>query len=111
MTAVCFYTKGSRIMGFTVKGHSGYAEEGEDIVCAAITSAVRLAETTINDVFGLSASVKVGNDSVSLRLPGRLSEESEYACQGVLTGVMLYFTELRDEYPDHIEVMEAETQP
>ena len=59
MTEVTFHTEASRIVGFEVKGHSGYAEEGEDIVCAAITSAVRLTEATINDVLGLEASVKV----------------------------------------------------
>ncbi|MFR7477837.1 MAG: ribosomal-processing cysteine protease Prp, partial [Acutalibacteraceae bacterium] len=26
--------------GFTVKGHAGYSEEGSDIVCAAVSSAV-----------------------------------------------------------------------
>ena len=40
MTTVTFLTEESRIIGFDAKGHSGYAEEGEDIVCAAVTSAV-----------------------------------------------------------------------
>ena len=35
MTTVTFYTEGSRIIGFDASGHSGYAEEGGDIVCAA----------------------------------------------------------------------------
>ena len=30
-----------------------YASEGEDIVCAAVTSAVRLVECAVNDVLGL----------------------------------------------------------
>ena len=55
MTTIAFLTEGSRITGFDVKGHSGYAEAGEDIVCAAITSAVRLTEATVNDIFGLAA--------------------------------------------------------
>ena len=29
--------------GFSVSGHSGYGEEGGDIVCAAVSSAVSLA--------------------------------------------------------------------
>ena len=39
-------------MSFEVKGHSGYAEAGSDIVCAAVTSAVRLVECSLNDVLG-----------------------------------------------------------
>lgn len=50
MTTVTFLTEGKRIIGFDAKGHSGYAEAGSDIVCAAITSAVRLVDATVNDV-------------------------------------------------------------
>ena len=52
MTVVTFSSQGSRLVGFEVKGHSGYAGAGEDIVCAAVTSAVRLVEATVNDVMG-----------------------------------------------------------
>ena len=109
MTTVTFFTEGSRITGFDVKGHSGYAEAGTDIVCAAITSAVRLTEATVNDIFGLAATVKVRekSGSISLRLPGGLSDRDEHAVQGLLSGLMLYFSELHDEYPDNIEVLEA----
>ena len=57
MTTVVFRMEGDRITGFDAKGHSGYGTAGTDIVCAAVTSAVRLAETTVNDVLGLAASV------------------------------------------------------
>ena len=58
MTTVTFRSQGSRVIGFDVQGHSGYADAGADIVCAAITSAVRLVETTVNDVLGLAADRK-----------------------------------------------------
>ena len=76
MTTVAFHMDAGRIVGFTVKGHSGYAEEGSDIVCAAVTSAVRLTECTVNDVLGLEASVKVKEKdaSITLRLPGGLGQ-------------------------------------
>ena len=109
MTTILFHTAGNRIVGFDAKGHSGYAEEGADIVCAAITSTVRLVETTVNDVMGLAASVKVHSksDTIEFRLPGGLSATAESTCQALLTGMMLYLTQLHDEYPENIEVMEA----
>lgn len=109
MTTVTFLTEERRIIGFDAVGHSGYGEAGEDIVCAAITSAVRLVNATINDVMGLCASVKVNEDtaSISLRLPGGLGQTAESTCQNLLAGLMVYLTELHDEYPEHIEVMEA----
>ena len=100
--------EGDRITGFEARGHSGYAEAGADIVCAAVTSAVRLVETTVNDVLGLAASVKVREQdaSISLRLPGGLDEVTESTCQSLMTGLMVYFAQLHDEYPDNIEVLE-----
>ena len=109
MTTVTFLTEGSRITGFDAAGHSGYASEGEDIVCAAITSTVRLIECTLNDVMGICAAVKVNENTatISLRLPGSLGEAAENTCQTLLTGMMVYLSELHDEYPDFIEVLEA----
>ncbi len=100
--------EGDRITGFDVQGHSGYAEAGSDIVCAAVTSAVRLVETTVNDVLGLAASVKVREKdaSISLRLPGGLSPTAESTCQTLLAGLMVYFAQLHDEYPHNIEALE-----
>ena len=94
MTTVTFLTEDARIIGFDVQGHSGWGESGEDIVCAAITSAVRLVEATVNDVMGLCAAVKVREADASI-------------CQNLLTGLMVYLAQLHDEYPDNIEVMEG----
>ncbi|MBQ4577976.1 MAG: ribosomal-processing cysteine protease Prp, partial [Clostridia bacterium] len=66
MTTVTFLTEEGRIVGFDSAGHSGYAEEGEDIVCAAITSAIRLVESTVNDVLGLAASVKINEKTATI---------------------------------------------
>ena len=109
MTTVTFLTEDARIIGFDVQGHSGWGESGEDIVCAAITSAVRLVEATVNDVMGLCAAVKVreADASISLRLPGGLANTAESTCQNLLAGLMVYLAQLHDEYPDNIEVMEG----
>ena len=109
MTTVTFLTEQARITGFDVQGHSGWGEAGEDIVCAAVTSAVRLVDSTVNDVMGLCASVKVHEQdaSISFRLPGGLAPAAESTCQNLLTGLMVYLAQLHDEYPENIEVMEA----
>ena len=100
--------EGSRVTGFTCKGHSGYAEAGSDIVCAAITSAIRMTECALNDVLGLEASVKVRDDSISLKLPGGLSQTNEETCQTLMTALMVYLAELHEEYPDNIIVVEED---
>ena len=88
MTTVTFHMEGERIVGFTVQGHSGYADEGSDIICAAVTSAVRL--------------------TITMKIPGGLSEANETTCQTLLAALMVHFASLHEEYPDHISVMEEE---
>ena len=109
MTTVTFHTEGSRIVGFEVQDHSGYACEGEDIVCAAVTSAVRLVECAINDVLGLEAAVKVREKdaSISLKLPAKLGQTHESTCQALLTALMVHFVQLNEEYPENITVLEV----
>ena len=109
MTTVTFLTEEARIVGFDAQGHSGFAAEGEDIVCAAITSAVRLTECAINDVLGLEAAVKVRDKdaSITLKLPSTLGQTNESTCQALLTALMVHFVQLAEEYPDYISVLEV----
>ena len=96
-----------RITGFSVSGHSGYAEAGSDIVCAAVSAVVSMAEATINDVCGAKAKVRVRDDSARIALTLPASCDEEESVQAVLAGMMLYLCSLRDEYPDYIEVLEV----
>ena len=98
---------GDRITGFTVSGHSGYAEAGQDIVCAAITTAVTMAEATINDVCGAKAKVRVKEDDARITLTLPASCDEEETVQAVLSGLLLTLINLREDYEDYIEVLEV----
>ena len=107
MTRCEFFTEGERITGFSVSGHSGYGEAGTDIVCAAVSAVVTMAEATINDVCGAKAKVRVKDEQarVTLMLPAVCDEED--TVQAVLAGMMLTLCSMRDDYPDYIEVLEV----
>ena len=107
MTRCEFFRENERITGFSISGHSGYAEAGQDIVCAAISAAVSMAECTINDVCGGKAKVRVkeADARITLTLPATCEEEE--SIQSVLAGLMLYLISLRDDYSDYIEVLEV----
>ncbi len=96
-----------RITGFTISGHSGYAEAGQDIVCAAITAIVTMAEATINDVCGAKAKVRVKEEDARITLTLPTSCDEEESVQAVLAGMLLTLCSMRDEYPDYIEVLEV----
>lgn len=109
MIIISIKTSNGNITGFTCRGHSGYAPEGGDIVCAAVTSAIRLAEATISDILGINAKTAVRHQEpfIGFELPDGLAGEEHSLCQIILSGLTLYLSELKDEYPGFIQVMEV----
>ena len=107
MIKVEFFSQDGRRTGFTVSGHSGYAEAGSDVICAAVTAIVRFAEATLNDILGVGAKTRVDDEKavITLTLPAKYEDED--AVQAILDGMMLTLASLRDENPDYIEVMEV----
>ena len=106
MTTITFHSAQGRLDGFVVEGHSGYAEAGADIVCAAVSAAVGLVECTVNEVLGLEASVKIREKDarIALKRPGGLGEVNEHTCQNLLAGLMVYLQNLSEEYPENLIV-------
>ena len=98
---------GDRITGFTVAGHSGYAEAGADIVCAAVSTAVTMAETIINEVCGAKAKVRVKEEDARVTLTLPTSCDEEETVQAALSGLMLTLLNIKEDYEDYIEVLEV----
>ena len=107
MTRCEFFTEEDRITGFSISGHSGYAEAGSDIVCAAISAVVTMAEATINDVCGAKAKVRVKEEDARITLTLPASCDEEETVQAVLSGMLVTLLSFREDYPDYIEVLEV----
>ena len=105
MTRCEFFTENDRITGFSISGHSGFEDAGKDIVCAAVSAVVEMAEITINDVCGAKAKTRVKEDQARVTLTLPVSCDEEETVQAVLAGMMVYLCSLRDNYPDYIEVV------
>ena len=74
-TDIVFYARpDGRLMGYTASGHTGYAEAGSDIVCAAISA---LTQTTLNGLKNvLKAPVMFEQDDDNAFLEARLTPEA-----------------------------------
>ena len=98
MIRVDFFTaKDGGLNGFQIKGHSGSAASGEDIVCAAVSSAAYLTANTITEILHADASVFVDDGEMALRLP----KKSVSQCGDLLAGLKL---SLEEQYPENIHV-------
>ena len=84
-----------------ISGHSGYAEEGSDIVCAAISSMVNYF-CNAAEAFGANAEVDT-NDQEGLVIWKLLSPSPE----AVRLAEVLYgeLRELESQYPQFVRVI------
>lgn len=68
MTKVTFSLQEDKILAVDILGHAGYAEEGEDIVCAAISSAVMLTHALLYDVQHIPVDTLIEDDGAHIPL-------------------------------------------
>lgn len=107
MTRVTFYLSPDRkITAVDILGHAGFAAEGEDIVCAAISSTVQLTHALLTDVRGIAADTLVEDDGAHIRIT--LPAQELDAGQDGFLALRLFYTELAAQYSEFINVMEVQ---
>ena len=80
MTRIEIYRKKGRVVGYKATGHSGYAEYGEDIVCAALSMALQLPLGGMQDVLDIYPKFEIDSDgylSVDMRGMDNKGKEKE----------------------------------
>ena len=98
-----FFTKQSKPCGFLIKGHAGYADNGNDIVCASVSSAIQLVANTITEVLKIRAEVKVLKDKIQLKLPNL-----DVNAVNILEGLLLHLAVLSEDYEGTIKITTSE---
>ncbi len=100
MINICFITSHKTITGFRLSGHSGYAESGSDIVCAAVSSAAFMTANTVTEILGLSADISVDEGFLKMEL----TSQDALKAQEILRGFELHMNELSQQYQSNIKV-------
>ncbi len=103
MIIATFLKKNGNYCGFHICGHSGYSEEGSDIVCAAVSSMAMLAINTISDEFGISAELNVDEDGPVIDF--KLKTDDRYA-SALISGFAREIAALESDFPDNVRLVE-----
>ena len=106
MTTVKVEKKEGHIVSVTAKGHTGYAEEGMDIVCAALSAIIQTA------VMGLEKVAKIKKFSFCIAVTegamvvktGDLVAEERHDADVVLDTMLCGITDLAEGYPRFIKL-------
>ncbi len=100
-----FFSSGSRLLGFCLQGHSGFAGEGFDIICASVSSAAYMTVNTITDVIGLNPQI-LRVDEALMEL--RLAAEDAAGAEQILSGFRLHMLQLEEQYPKYVTLKISE---
>ena len=99
-----------RLDGFEAPGHSGYAERGSDIVCAAVSALTTVTVLGLQARLGLDPVVEVDDESGWLlcRLdPEEVEPGLWQRAQDLLETMALGLHEIARDYSDYIDVEEV----
>ncbi len=105
-----FENKEKTCVGFHAQGHADYADEGNDIVCAAasvlIINTVNAIEMYTEDSFTLDTEQKSG--LVDCRFTDPTSEETDLLLNTMILGLSSMADD--DQYADYIDLTFQEVQ-
>ncbi|HIZ66136.1 MAG TPA: ribosomal-processing cysteine protease Prp [Candidatus Blautia pullicola] len=92
-----------RISGFALEGHAGYASQGQDIVCAAVSA---LAQNTVNSIErftadDFTAEVDEENGGLYVNIQPNYSKETKLLLDSLILGLQ----GIEEEYMEYIDVI------
>lgn len=98
-----FFESGKRLTGFSISGHAGYADSGNDIVCAAVSSAVQLTANIITEGFHIDADVSADSNTIICKL--KCEDNSSSAVLNMLKEHLIILSE---DFPKTIKITTLE---
>ena len=114
MTRITFYKRGDDFYGFEEVGHTGLADAGDDVLCAAISSMTMLVVNTVEVSFETDVQYLIDEEKAKITvtalgaLPDYAEDEKmQYAVSGLFKG---YYNQLKDLEEDYYNYLCVEVK-
>ncbi len=108
MTNITFYRKDKDIVKFIVQDHVEYAEQGADIICAAVSVLTMHTLNGLTDVLGIVVGYEVREAYLECILPSELSDEDAKSAKVLMDALYLSLDNLQKQYETYITITELE---
>jgi uncharacterized protein len=111
MTKIIFYRSGGVFYGFEEQGHTGYGEEGWDILCSALSSMTMFLINTVEVAYDSSVDYEIDDNTTTIRVKCRAAlpefeadELKRYAVSGIFLGYYQQLSDMLEDYGDYLDV-------
>ncbi len=104
MISVTFFKENGNVVKVSAQGHSGLAESGSDILCAAVSALVQTAYIAIKDISDCveySRDGKNGKFVITVRRLGDMHDADV-----ILRALYVGLTDLESGYPQNLKIEE-----
>lgn len=104
MITAVLYREGENLTGCRAEGHSGWAEAGNDIVCAAVSILTCTCVNALESVCGVIPRITEHNEKkgiLAFELPERTEAANEKA-QILMKALRQGLEDLTTEYPQNV---------
>ena len=112
MTKIIFYRSGGSFYGFEEQGHACYNENGDDVLCAALSAMTMFIVNTIEVAYASDVDYDINEELTKIKVTSKAAlpefEEDEckrYAVSGLF---MAYFYQLNDMVEDYYKYLEVD---
>ncbi len=101
MIKISFFEHDGLAIGVRATGHSGYAESGSDIVCAAASALVQTAYLAIKDL-GAAVTFERDDDKALFSFRVEPDGRTDHDVQVILRALRVGAEDLRSGYPRYV---------
>ncbi|NLM52030.1 MAG: ribosomal-processing cysteine protease Prp [Firmicutes bacterium] len=92
------------ITGINVKGHSGSAPKGEDIVCAGVSALVQTLYFSLQKLLQLELEAKIREGYFDMRIPQNLPESLQEKTALLAEATLVGLAAMAKSYPEYLQV-------
>ena len=117
MTTITFYKTGGYYYGFEEKGHTGYGESGDDVLCAALSSMTMLLINAIEISYASNVDYTIDEKTTDIRVIAKSAipkyeedEKKQYAISGLIQAYFFQLMDLVEDYYEFLDVKEIERE-
>ncbi len=115
MIKFTFFKRDGIYYGFEEKGHAGFADAGNDIVCSAVSAMTMLIINAIEVSYASDIEYTIDEDTTDIKVIARgalpdfeADEKKRYAIAGLIEAYYLQLNDMLEEYYDYLDITEQE---
>ncbi len=111
MTKIVFFRSDGIFYGFEEQGHTGFGEQGDDVLCAALSAMTMLIINTVEVAYSSEVDYTIDENTTNIKVMCKAAlpefEEDElkrYAVSGIFLAYYKQIEDMIEEYYDYLDV-------